>query len=311
MTLVAGHAWTIGGAARDWVARPLAGRPFHATVSDPVMGDVRIGGLMRTVPGSDALVVVLHGLTGSARSVYCTQAARAAEAAGQCSLRLNLRGADCSGEDILHGGLTDDLKAALATEDLARYGRIYLLGFSVGGHIALHAAADRIDPRVRAVAAICPPLDLDAGTRAFDESSRWIYRQHIHAGLDAIYTATARRRPLPTPVTTVRRARSCRERDALTVVPRYGFASAEDYYARASVAPRLASLDLPCLLVAARHDPMLPAHTLEPALRGASRALRVVWAERGGHVSFPADLDLGLGGGPGLERQVISWLCSH
>jgi predicted alpha/beta-fold hydrolase len=309
--VIAGHAWTVLAAVRERLPSGPGGRPFHTTVIDPKLGVVHLGGLLRDVPDSNTLVVILHGLTGSAQSRYCALAARAAEAAGFSSLRLSMRGADCSGEDILHGGLTDDLWAALASEEVKPYQRIFLLGYSVGGHIALHAAAERIDSRVCAVAAICPPLDLDAGTRAFDQPQRWLYRRHIHSGLNAIYAATARRRTLPTTLERVRRARSCRERDRLTVVPRFGFASEEDYYARASVAPRLRSLDTPCLIVASRHDPILPPETLEPAMAGASSALQVVWTERGGHVFFPADTDLGLGGKRGVERQVVTWLGRH
>src|SRR5688572_33453680 len=39
-----------------------------------------------------------------------------------------------------------------------------------------------------------------------------------------------------------RRARTLRELDRLTVVPRFGFADPEDYYRRASVGPLLADL---------------------------------------------------------------------
>jgi hypothetical protein len=52
---------------------------------------------------------------------------------------------------------------------------------------------------------------------------------------------------------------------------------------------------------------MVPAPTLRRALDGAT-SLRVVWTPRGGHVSFPGDLDLGLSGCAGLEAQVMSWL---
>jgi predicted alpha/beta-fold hydrolase len=308
--VVAGHCWTVAPALWAY-AMPLAERaaqPFQAVVEDPVIGPVRLSGVLRDLPDSDTLVLIVHGLAGNAHSAYCVAAARAAEQAGYASLRLSLRGADYSGEDIFHGGLTADLRAALASLQLARYSRVLLLGYSVGGHIALSAALDGVDPRLRAVTAICPPLDLDAATRAFDEPARRLYRRHIFAGLDKSYAVTAARRQVPTPPAVVKRARSCRERDALTVVPRFGFQSEADYYARASVAPRLHHLAIPSLLVASRHDPIIPARTLRPAIANASAALTVRWVERGGHVFFPAGLDLGQGGPLGLEAQVVRWL---
>lgn len=307
---VLGHFWTVAPALKAAVRPPAApvARPFEVTVADQIVGPVRITGLLSEVAGADTLVLVVHGLAGSAQSAYCVFAARAARAAGFSSLRLSLRGAEGSGEDIFHGGLTDDLKAALVSAELAAYRRILLLGYSVGGHVALRAAIQHIDPRVRAVAAICPPLDLDAATVAFDATSKRIYRRHIFGGLNRSYARTFANRAVSVPLSVVRRARSCRERDALTVVPRFGFASVEDYYARASVAADLHRLRIPSLLVASQHDPIIPADTLRPSIEHASPALQVRWIDRGGHVFFPPTLDLGQGGALGLESQVMGWL---
>jgi predicted alpha/beta-fold hydrolase len=306
----AGHFWTIAPTLFGSLLfrNGPAARPFRAAVQDPLKGAVRLSGLLLDVPESDTLVLIVHGLAGNAGSAYCGTAAAAAEQAGYASVRLSLRGADLSGEDLFHGGLTDDMKAALASPDLARYRKVFLLGYSVGGHIALRAAIELIDSRIRAVAAICPPLDLDAATAAFDEPSRRLYRRHISAGLDKTYAAIAARRFVPVPPAVVRRARSCRERDALTVVPRFGFASESEYYERASVSAIIHRLAIPSLMIASAHDPIIPAQTLRSAIGDASSALTVRWVPRGGHVFFPSCLDLGQGGPLGLEPQVMAWL---
>lgn len=269
---------------------------------------MRLTGLLSEVPGSETIVLIVHGLSGNAMSPYCASAARAATEAGLSSLRLSLRGADYSGEDILHGGITQDLWAALAAPAIARYRHVLLMGYSVGGHIVLRAAIEQVDARVRAAAAICPPLDLHHATIAFDHPARRPYRSHIFHSLNKAYAATAARGRAQVPAAVVARARSCRERDSLTVVNRFGFRSAEDYYERESVAPRLQSLGIPSLVIASRHDPLVPAETVIPALAGASRALSVAWVEPGGHVYFPNTLDLGQPGPLGLERQVMRWL---
>ena len=306
---LAGHAWTVGPALYGYVRPPgpLWERPFATCVEDPCLGPVRLRGLLLDHPRADAVVVVVHGLAGSAESAYCARAARAAAAAGLSSLRLSMRGADLSGEDIVHGGLTADVWAALAAPELARYRAVLLLGYSAGGHIALRAAVERRDPRLAAVAAVCPPIDLADATRALDAPERGIYRRHLFAGLDAIYERAAARRRFPVPAARVRRARTLRERDELTIVPRFGFAGADDYYARASVATRLDRLAVPTLVVGSRADPIVPAAPLERASGRANPALTVRWTH-GGHVHFPASLDLGLGGPKGLEPQVMRWL---
>jgi len=186
-----------------------------------------------------------------------------------------------------------------------------LLGYSVGVHIALRAAVEQRDPRLRAVAAICPPLDLQLATRAFDHPARRPYRRHIFRSLNLAYAAAARRGRVQVPAAVVARARSCRERDSLTVVARFGFRSADDYYERESVAPRLHRLRIPSLVVQSRYDPLVPAETVIPAIAGASHALSTVWVEPGGHVYFPKRLGLGQTGPLGLENQVVAWLRAH
>jgi uncharacterized protein len=304
------HLWTVLPALRAELLPPRmpAAQRFHAVVDDPVAGQVQLSGLYMDQPASDTLVVLIHGLGGDCMSPYIRTAARATVGRGLSTLCLSMRGADGSGEDILHGGLTEDIRAALASPQLARYRRVQILGFSVGGHLALKAALDQVDPRLAAVAAIGAPLDLDLATIAFDHPSRRLYRNHIFAALNKTYDRAAARHPFLTPASIVRKARSCRERDALTVTPRFGFRSVEEYYQRESVATRVHELAIPSLLVSARYDPMVPAYTIRPAIGEASRALSVRWAERGGHMYFPSDLDLGFGGALGLEAQVLSWL---
>jgi len=292
-------------------SRLPAAQPFEAAVEDPVAGRVRLSGLHMDRPQSDTLVVLIHGLGGDAASPYIRAAARATFNRNLSALCLSMRGADGSGEDIFHGGLTEDIRAALASPDLTRYRRVYLMGFSVGGHLALKAALDHVDTRLVAVAAICPPLDLDLATVAFDHPSRAFYRRHVFASMNRLYDRAAARRRFLMPAHQVRRARFCRERDAMTVVPRFGFRSPEDYYERESVAARIHQLDIPSLLVAAVYDPIVPAYTLRPVIGDASDALTVRWVERGGHVYFRSDLDLGFGGALGLEEQVLQWLAAQ
>jgi predicted alpha/beta-fold hydrolase len=127
------------------------------------------------------------------------------------------------------------------------------------------------------------------------------------AGLVEMYAAVARAGPVPTPVAEARAIDRIRAWDERIVAPRHGFASAVDYYARASVGPRLHEIELPCLIVHGDADPMVPAATVEPALRRTSETTEVRWV-RGGHVGFPMHIDLGAPGPRGLEAQVIAWL---
>lgn len=310
LSFLTGHLWTITPRLRHAVRPSVCPEScaWETVVEDPQVGSVRLTGRWREVPGSEEALVLVHGLGGCIDSHYMPRAAVAAEAAGVSCLRVNLRGSDRLGEDYGHAGCTADLHAALASPELARYRRLYLLGYSMGGHVVLRLATEPIDPRVAAVAAVCAPVDLARSQVEIDSPVHWIYRHYLLNNLKTLYAAVAARRPVPFPVDRLDEIRTFLQLDDRIVAPRHGFAGAADYYARASVAPRLAHLQVPALLLNSEHDPMVPARSVRPALEGASPRLRVAWLHGGGHVAFPRGLDAGLGAGAGVEAQVISWL---
>ena len=150
------HFWTVYPRARHHLApRPsLPGDPWRGAVEDPDRGTVELRGRLRRPPGSDGVVVLVHGLGGGMDSAYVASATAACDAAGLATLRLGLRGSDGIGGDFYHAGLTSDIAAALASPELAGFSRLALLGFSLGGHVVLRYACERPDPRLRAVAAV-------------------------------------------------------------------------------------------------------------------------------------------------------------
>lgn len=281
--------------------------PWAVTWEDRELGPVRLTGRLRALDG-DELLVVVHGLGGSVQSGYMPLALAAAERAGMSCILLNVRGADRSGEDISHAGLTEDLQAVFQSPLLAAYRRIYLLGYSLGGHLALRYATEAPDPRLRGVVAVSSPLDLDAAAQAFDRSRWSVYRHHVLASLQAIYEARYRRRGGPLTPEEVRRIRRIREWDERVVAERFGFRGADDYYRRVSVSGCLGALQRRALYVGTHGDPMVPRDTVVGALQGAASCLDVRWATWGGHMGFAKDFDLGLPGPRGLEHQVLAWL---
>ena len=108
------------------------------------------------------------------------------------------------------------------------------------------------------------------------------------------------RRPGPVPLETVMSIHSVRSWDEQVVVPRFGFASASDYYQRMTVGPLLPDMEIPALFVASPSDPMIPAGSLRPVLAQAARSVEVRWQARGGHVGFPGE--------PQLMRDILDWL---
>lgn len=270
---------------------------------------VPLTGFWRHEPGANAALVVVHGLGGNAHRDYMARAAVAAQAAGMSCLRLELRGADRAGGDIHHAGLWEDLAAALGSPELADHVELYALGYSLGGHLALRLATGRPPGRLRAVAAVCPPLDLARCADYFDHHCPRLYLRHVLGGLQEIARAVEREHPGLVDLPALLQAQGIREWDSASVVPRFGYTDATEYYRKESVGTRLQELQVPSLLVASRNDPMVPSQVLEPSLAGAPYPkLALRWLREGGHVGFPPRTSLGLHGPDGVEAQALEWM---
>lgn len=321
-----GHLWTILPTMRGWMPQSDFAELWTGSVSDSVMGLVPLSGKLHRAPlGEDTtntvrddsyrksktLVVLIHGLGGSADSTYVRDAAQDVLAHGYAAFRLSMRGADGSGVDMYSAGLTADLKAVLQDPAFNEFQEIIVIGFSLGGHIALRAAVEGLDPRVKSVVAIGSPVDLSPGAKALDHASRKLYREYILIELRALYGRLAARGRNHTPMERINQIKSLREFDALTIVPRFGFHDVEDYYAKSSVAPILPDLSIPSLYIGSSHDPMIPKNLVEPWLTQAGPNLHSVWVDDGGHVYFPGGLDLDFGGEKGVIRQALQWVENH
>lgn len=304
-----GHLWTFIPFARH-LLRPDAPPPsqlWTAPVPDSRHGKVLLTGRLSEPEAARAIVIIVHGLGGNGESYYAVAAAHAAERAGLSSLRLNLRGADELGEDFYHAGLTSDLAAAIASPTLSRYDDIYLLGYSLGGHMALRYLSEDPDPRIRAAAAVCSPIDLEASAQAIDQPARAVYRHNVLRALKRIYRQVASRKEVPVSVGEAMAISTIHQWDELVVAPRHGFDSARDYWEKMSVWSRLTHIKTPTLFVAAEYDPMVLIDTVRPRIPQTDNLTTVITA-RGGHVGFPPDLDLGVGATGSIADQALHWM---
>jgi len=304
-----GHFWTLGPFLRHNLLPPRVPewQRWETSVQDHVVGTLDLSGRLSQGDVSDTIIVIVHGLGGSATSYYARRAALAAARAGLDSLRLNLRGADRSGADYYHAGLTDDLEATLQSTALASYEKILLLAYSLGGNMVLRYLADQPDPRVRAAATICSPIDLKEGARSIDRPRGVFYRRHVLNGLKDIYRHVAALRDVPVPLNEALRIDTIEQWDERVIAPRHGFSGAEDYWAKTSACTELGDIKTPTLFVAAERDPMVLIDTVRPWLQNATTLRRIV-TNRGGHVGFPQKMDLGLGSGGTVEDQIIQWM---
>lgn len=312
MSALGGHFWTL----RPFVAskfsppKPPPSRLFRTSIVDGRGERVPVTGRLSGPRDAKTLVLVVHGLGGSASSSYALEASIQAVQRGHACLRLNLRGADRSGAGVYHAGLYEEIQAALSDEVFSSVERVFLLGYSMGGHTSLRYAALDPHPKVRGLATVCSPIDLAAGCREIDREERRFYRRHVLSGLKEIYAASHRKRPLPSSLEQVMRIETLRQWDELVIAEEFGFESPEDYWEKVGAGPLLPSIEIPTMVIATKHDPMVLSHTIAPALH-AAKNLYNVWLTRGGHVGFPSRVDLGLGSSGTLEAQAIAWLEAH
>lgn len=300
------HWWTVAPHLLALLRRkrPAGAIAWRGRAADgvPLSGALHLG----RRPG--VLVVVVHGLGGDQDRPYVLRLAHAVLTAGASVLRLNLRGADLQTGDFYHAGLTADLHAVLASPALRDFQVVHFIGFSLGGHLAARVAAEASDPRVGRLVALCPPLDLGICQRHLDHPARKVYRENLLVGLRATYQAAAALGPVPTPWERVRHVTRLYDWDQLTVVPRFGFASPEHYYAEVAAGPMLRQVRKPLLLLAVRDDPIVPWASVEPWLDHASPHVTVRCLRSGGHGYFPFDAHLGLADETGIDRQIVAWL---
>ena len=279
-------------------------------------GDQLVALLDRPDEGAPiGLVLVLHGLGGSADGPGPRRLALALVAEGFAVLRLNLRGAG-RGRPLARGTYcaicNDDLRPAVArARQLAPSLPLYGVGISLGGTVLLNAGLGGLD--FDGLVSVSSPLDLGVCAVQFERRRNRVYQRWLLQRLreqtlaDPGGLKEAERQALLGPA----RARTIRSFDAAITAPRWGYASVAAYYAAASpLGPLLDGRPLPpTLLLHAGDDPWVPVGPLRqvaaPAGGGATSTPAVVITPGGGHNGFPAP-----GDGPACwaDRLVVAWL---
>ncbi len=265
---------------------PESGRRFEIPLRDG-SGD-RLVARYHPAPGTAPAALLIPGLTGCEASRHVLQAAGAFLAAGHPAIRLNLRGSP-PGRSLARGHYHMDrvrdlayaCRAAAALDPGIRERGIVVLGYSLGGALALRLAAAPFLPAiVRAAVSISAPLDLAAAAERIARPRNRLYERWLLARLREETGPVWH--PAPAAVrNAVRAARHIRDFDDALTAGEAGFRDAADYYASCSPARSLGALRVPALIVHADDDPWVPP----PAVDASSR-LRVVVTRGGGHVGF-------------------------
>lgn len=280
---------------RNALVKPQPARPAAASnslrlpVSDGT-GDILHAtlDLPATIRSDAPLVLLAHGLSGSADSYYMLETAARLLPLGYRVLRLNLRGAGPSRPDCrrhYHAGRSGDLRDALASLPPGLTARgVVAIGFSLGGNTVLKLAGEQgAGGPVKAVAAICPPIDLGATSRSLNLPANRFFQKYLMTGFKAEYVAPGaelsdRLRAA------VAAARSFVEFDATVTAPRNNVPDAETFYRENSARYFIPAIRVPALVVAAMDDPVVPFAPYREVDWAAVPGLIPAFTPGGGHV---------------------------
>jgi predicted alpha/beta-fold hydrolase len=264
---------------------------------------------------SDTLLVMFHGLEGSSRSHYAQAFADFCAERGIAFAIPHFRG--CSGELNLaprayHSGDHEEIGWMLARFREHHSGPIVAVGISLGGNALMRWAAEAgegASKLVGAVASVCSPIDLAAGSLAIGRGfNRLVYTTMFMRTMKPKAFLKLDQHPGIFDRAKLAAARDLYEFDDVFTAPLHGFANADDYYARASAKPHLHRIRLPALVLNARNDPFVPASCL-PSAHEVGACVTLWQPAQGGHVGFPD------GHMPGHVRRmpedVGGWLLSH
>lgn len=244
---------------------------------------------------SDApLVLLMHGLEGSARRGYAIETYRQLALRGVRSLGLNFR--SCSGEPnraprFYHSGDTADIAHVLRL--LAeRYPGVPrgVIGFSLGGNAMLKLLGElgaEARQLVSTAVAVSVPYDLGAGADWLERTAMGrFYTSRFIRSLIAKAEARAAHLSDRCDLERIRAARTFREFDDAATAPIHGFADADDYYRRSSSLHYLRDIRVPTLLLHAADDPFLPAACFPCDAVRDNALIDAVVTDNGGHVGF-------------------------
>ena len=287
-----GHVQTIAG---NYIPRP----PFRlATVTETVEVDSADGSRVichchwqKDRDPKRLTVVLVHGLEGSSDSRYIQGLTARFWSAGCHAIRMNMR--NCGDSDALtptlyHSGLSGDVGAVVDhySKQFALK-RVALVGYSMGGNLVLKLAGEwGARPPLCAVAAVCPAVDLAAGSDALHEPANRLYEWHFLRRLMRRYHRKASLFPSIYQKNGLGPIRSLRDFDDRIVARYCGFKDADDYYFRAAAARVLHRIAVPTIILHALDDPFI---RLTPDTRArilANPNIQFVETAYGGHCAF-------------------------
>ena len=242
------------------------------------------------LPPTAPLLVILHGLEGSAESAYARMLMDTAYHLGWHCCVMHFR--DCGDyrnrlPRRYHAGETNDVRYFVneltASE---QFGPIVAVGYSLGGNVLLKYLGESGDTSpLRAAAAVCAPLNLHKCSDALNTGFSKIYQYHLIRRMKKAVKRKFDRHTAAFDWDKAMAAKTFDEFDDAVTAPLHGFAGRQDYYDRCSSVNFLKDITKPTLIVNALDDPFMTPAVIPPA-ELLSDAVTLEVSDQGGHVGY-------------------------
>lgn len=270
---------------------------------------------LRKPTENQSIVVLLHGLEGSAKSHYIRRMLQTCKQHNQAAVVHHHR--SCSGEAnrlarSYHSGDTQDLQHTLIT--LKRQfpsSSILVVGYSLGGNVLTKYLGEKqSEALIERAVVISAPLRLDACAEKLEKGFSKVYQKHL---INQLQYKTREKvshprlgQHMPVTAKQVTQLNSFYKFDHQVTAPLNGFTGVDDYYQRASGLPYLSQICVPTLVMHARDDPFMTDAVI-PTATQISDTVEYELHHQGGHVGF---IDGGTPLKPRyyLERRIYNFL---
>ncbi len=238
------------------------------------------------------LVVLLHGLEGSANRPYILGSAKAFNNNNIDACAINLR--SCSGIQnnlyrSYHSGATEDLETVLKHIITSKsYDTIILKGFSLGGNITLKylGTAKNIPEQIKAAIAVSVPCFLYGSMLELHKYNNLLYKIKFKRNLLEKLRQKQQLFPDKISDSEINQIKTLKDFDDIYTSKAHGFDNALDYYEKSSSLPHLKNIDIPTLLINAKNDSFLSPECYPICIAEKNKNLFLEMPNYGGHVGF-------------------------
>ena len=237
-------------------------------------------------------ILILHGLEGCTESHYMIGLAKKIWERGWNCIRINQR--NCGGSEHLtptlyHNGLSQDyakIIQELTDQDSCRH--IWLIGYSMGGNLALKLAGETGTtlPAFRGTATVCPNIQPAACVQALQQPSNWIYHQYFLQSLKAKLQRKARLYPGKWDLSHLAQIKTLWDFDDQYTAPDGGYKNAEEYYEKSAAENVVSMIRRPTLIITAQDDPFIPFDIFHQSALHDNTFIQLSAPQHGGHCGF-------------------------